>query len=58
MRNIAIVEDEDSATALLKGYIEKYAEKSGQQFNVVRFKNGVDFLKDYQSTYSVVFMDI
>ena len=58
MRNIAIVEDEDSAATLLTGYIDKYAEKSGQQFNVVRFRNGVDFLKDYQATYSVVFMDI
>lgn len=58
MRNIAIVEDEDSAAALLKGYIEKYSEKTGQQFQVVRFKNGVEFLDGYKSSYSVVFMDI
>ncbi len=58
MRNIAIVEDEDQAAAVLTGYIEKYAEKYNQEFNIVRFRNGLDFLKDYQSTYSVVFMDI
>ena len=58
MRNIAIVEDEDAAASVLKGYIEKYAAKSGQQFHIERFTNGVDFLKDYQSIYSVVFMDI
>lgn len=58
MRNIAIVEDEDAAAAVLTGYIEKYAKKSGQQFHIVRFRNGVDFLEDYQSAYSVVFMDI
>jgi DNA-binding LytR/AlgR family response regulator len=58
MRNIAIVEDEDQAAAVLTGYIEKYAEKYNQEFNIVRFHNGLDFLKDYQSTYSVVFMDI
>ena len=58
MRNIAIVEDEDSAAALLKGYIDKYSEKTGQQFQVVRFRNGVEFLDGYKSSYSVVFMDI
>ena len=58
MRNIAIVEDEDKAAALLKGYIEEYAQKTGQEFNIKRFTNGVDFLEDYKSTYSVVFMDI
>ena len=58
MRNIAIVEDEDSAAALLEDYINKYAKKSGQEFHIVRFTNGVDFLRDYQAIYAVVFMDI
>lgn len=58
MRNIAIVEDEDAAAALLASYIKKYAEFAGTEFNVVRFNNAVDFLKDYQAVYAVVFMDI
>lgn len=58
MRNIAIVEDEDSAAGLLTGYINEYEKKTGQKFNVLRFTNGVDFLNDYKSTYAVVFMDI
>ncbi len=58
MRNIAIVEDENTAAELLISHIEKYEEKSGQKFNIVRFTNGVDFLKDYQASYAVVFMDI
>ena len=58
MKNIAIVEDEDSAAELLGSYIEKYGKTAGQEFNVIRFKNAVDFLEDYKAVYTVVFMDI
>lgn len=58
MKNIAIVEDENNAAALLESYIEKYSAQTGQEFNVVRFHNAVDFQKDYKSVYAVVFMDI
>lgn len=57
-RNIAIVEDEDTAAELLIGYIDKYSAESGQQFNVVRFKDAVEFLTDYKPGYAVVFTDI
>lgn len=58
MKNLAIVEDEDSAADKLKGYIEKYSEQTGQKFNITRFSNPIDFLKNYASVYAVVFMDI
>lgn len=58
MKNIAIVEDEDEAAARLAGYIDRYAEQSGQKYRVERFRNAVDFLAEYKSVYSVVFMDI
>ena len=58
MRNIAIVEDENKAAVLLKGYVEEYAQKNNQKFQIDRFTNGVDFLDNYKSTYAVVFMDI
>ena len=58
MKNIAIVEDEDSAAELLKSYIDKYSQVSGQKFNVVRFADAADFLEGYKSVYAVVFMDI
>lgn len=58
MKNIAIVEDEDKAAEVLTGYIEEYGQKNGQQFKIYRFKNGIEFLNDYQSNYAVVFMDI
>lgn len=58
MRNLAIVEDEDDAAELLNSYIEKFAVAAGQEFNVIRFKNAVEFLEDYKAVYTVVFMDI
>lgn len=58
MRNIAIVEDENSAASLLSGYIDKFSEETGQKFNVERFCDAVEFLDDYKAKYAVVFMDI
>lgn len=58
MKNIAIVEDENSAAELLESYIEKYAKAFGQEFKVIRFRNAVEFLEDYKAIYTVVFMDI
>lgn len=58
MRNIAIVEDEDAAAGVLSGYIEKFSAETGQEFNVVRFHDAVQFLDDYKAKYAVVFMDI
>ena len=58
MRNIAIVEDEDAAAQRLEEYVRRYAAESGQEFSIVRFRNGAEFLRGYQTVFSVVFMDI
>ncbi len=58
MKNIAVVEDENSAAELLISYITKYSKATGQEFNVERFKSGTEFLAAYKSVYAVVFMDI
>lgn len=58
MSNIAIVEDEDAAAAVLTDYINRFGSESGSEFNIVRFSRATDFLRDYKSVYSVVFMDI
>ena len=58
MKNIAIVEDQDSDAEKLQEYIKCYSEQFGQQFNIVRFYNGKEFLQDYKAIYAVVFLDI
>ena len=58
MRNIAVLEDENAAAATLTSYIERYAKENGTKFNIVRFTDGTELMKDYSSVYSVIFMDI
>ncbi|MCH5163170.1 MAG: response regulator transcription factor [Clostridiales bacterium] len=58
MKNIAIVEDEDSAAEKLVESIKRYQSEFDCEFNIVRFVDAADFLADYKSVYAVVFMDI
>lgn len=58
MRNIAIVEDEDLAAQALIDHIKQYEAQTGQRFQIFRFVNGADFLKDYRAVYAVVFLDV
>lgn len=58
MRNIAIVEDEDTAAERLAGYIKRYAAEVRQEFHIKRFCNGEEFLRDYKCIYAVIFLDI
>lgn len=58
MYNIAVVEDTDSSAESLISFINQYSRESRQQFNVVRFSSADALLKDYCSTYAVIFMDI
>lgn len=56
--NIAIVEDEDVAAEKLIASIQRYGKEFQSEFNVTRFSNGEEFLKEYKAVYAVVFMDI
>lgn len=58
MRNIAIVEDEDSAAEKLIDSIKRYQSEFDCEFNIVRFSDAADFLDGYKAIYAVVFMDI
>ena len=58
MYNIAIVEDDDNDAKLLESYIINISEKEHSEYNVIRFRNAIDFLKDYQPIYAVVLLDV
>ncbi len=58
MLKIAIVEDEWECAERLSRCLEDYSQEYGVQFNVTRFKNGLDFIEDYRPVYDIVFMDI
>lgn len=58
MFRIAIVDDDEETRALERGFIEKYSEETGEQFEIVCFNSGIDFITDYMPVYDIVFMDI
>lgn len=58
MINIAIIEDEASATEKLLGYLGELSEKCGEEFHTVTFENPLLFLTGYKPNYDLVLMDI
>lgn len=60
MVNVAIVEDEDAAAAILSNCLDKYAsaKREGVEFSVCRYHDAVSFLENYRSRFDIVFMDI
>lgn len=58
MTNIAVVEDKDSSAERLISFIDKYAEETGQEFNVTRYHSGNELLENYRASFAVIFMDI
>lgn len=58
MFNLAIVEDEDADAERLQSLLEKYAAEEKVTFSISRFRTAKNFLQNYRSVYSIVFMDI
>lgn len=58
MVQIALVDDCQSDIQRLKGFVEKYAEESGQEFHIRLFSDGLDFLDHFKGTFDIVFLDI
>lgn len=53
-----MVEDDDKAADILRSHIVGYEKESGEQFEVVRYKDAVTFLADYHTDTDIVLMDI
>ena len=58
MIRIAIVEDDDNYAEVLKKYIIRYENESGQHFQVMRFQDGADIAEEYKAAYDIILMDI
>lgn len=58
MRNIAIVEDEESAVQTLMRYCRQYEKESGEKFKVTVFRDGLDILDAYSPDFDIIFLDI
>ena len=57
MIKVAIVEDEEDAGALLRGYLERFERENAVSFGIDMFSGGTSFLFG-KEVYDVVFLDI
>lgn len=57
MLRIAIVEDDDSAAALLEQFPDRFQPDAGESFQIERFRDPVLFLDPYRG-FDIVLMDI
>lgn len=55
---IAIVEDDAQCVVVYRELLDKYSQKYSYNFKVDCFKNGMDFISDFEPVYDIVFMDI
>lgn len=58
MINVAIVEDEKSASDLLEKYLVEYGKATGEEFNCRVYSNPISFLENYRADNDIVFLDI
>ena len=58
MLRIAIVEDEAQIRDLLKKYIERFAEETGEHSVVTEFQDGDEILDGYSAEYDLILLDI
>ncbi len=58
MKRFAIVENEIEQAELLKQHILRYSHEKNEFCEALIFSNGIDFLSEYSSDISAVFLDI
>ncbi len=58
MIRIAIVEDEENYISILKEYLEKYKQESGEQIEVTVYHDGDEITASYRAQFDIILMDI
>ncbi len=58
MLRIAIVEDEESYISVLKDYLERYKQESGEQIEVTVYHDGDEIAAFYRAQFDIILMDI
>lgn len=58
MLQVAIVEDELCNREQLQNYVIRFGKEAGENFHIRCFACGEDFLKQYDSRYDLILMDI
>ena len=58
MIRIAIVEDNTSYSAQLRGYVERCFSELGQSADITIFPDGLEIVENYQPVWDIILMDI
>jgi len=58
MVNVAIVEDNSSASNLIESYLKRYSQQKNVEFNIKIYNEAISFLSEYRKVYDIIFMDI
>lgn len=58
MIRVGLVDDDLEHLNLMKSFLLQYGKEQQIHFHVEEFRNGLNFVEDYQGTLDVVFMDI
>lgn len=58
MVHIALVEDDPSCREQLSGYLNRYAQESGEKFKIQSFEDGDNIISSYRAQYDIILMDI
>lgn len=55
---VAIVDDDNTYSELLRSYVERFSKQDGCDITATVFNSGIDFVSDYTADYDIVFLDI
>lgn len=55
---IAIVEDNETERSRLLGCFHNYEQENNIHFDIVYFKDGLDFINHYNENFDVIYLDI
>lgn len=58
MYRVAIVEDEWESYESIQKCFDEYSKEYNEVFNIVHYKNGMDFIENYKANFDMIFMDV
>lgn len=58
MIRIALVDDDVRHLELMKSYLKKYGMQENMNFSITEYRNGLNFVEEYEGNLDVVFLDI
>lgn len=58
MIRVAIVEDEENYISVLKEYLERYKQESGEQIEITVYHDGDEIAAFYKAQFDIILMDI